>query len=331
VSEVELSAPLTVNWTLSYDCNFSCRHCYSRGQKREELPLDRVLAVAEELARCRVAFVNFGGGEPLMYPHLFEVTRHARERGVKVSMNTNGWLLDDAAAQKIAEAGFNTVGVSLDGADPEVHDAFRNRPGSHVRALAALEALRKAGVPSTASAVIFRKNLGQYKRIVELAASRGAGTVYLHNFKCSGRGMENREELDLPPQEWRDFYQDALAYRAEAPAKIAFDDPIIALLGEKEAGAVKGSTCGKLSLHIEPDGDATPCGFIPLTVGNILRDGLKEIWKNSPILKKMREKTPQGKCRSCDAFGECLGGCTARALATTGSFESPDPHCWREE
>jgi GeoRSP system radical SAM/SPASM protein len=329
---LELSAPLTVNWTLSYDCNFSCRHCYSREHKRDELPLDKVLAIVDELARCRVAFVNFGGGEPLIYPHLFEVTRRATDLGLKVSMNTNAWLLDGDMARRIKEAGFRSVGISLDGATPEVHDHFRNHPGSFDRVLTGLEHLRDAGVDSTVSAVIFRNNLAQYKEIVALAAERGASTVYLHNFKCSGRGMDNREELDLAPEEWRDFYTDALAWRNEAPTKIAFDDPIIALLGEGGQGAVKGSTCGKLSLHIEPDGDATPCGFIPLSVGNLLDEGgLTGIWKNSHVLQQMREKKPRGKCRSCDAYGECLGGCTARALATTGTFEAPDPHCWREE
>lgn len=329
---MELSAPLTVNWTLSYGCNFSCRHCYSRGITKSELPLGKVLALVEELARCRVAFVNFGGGEPLIYPHLFEVTSRATELGLRVSMNTNGWLLTAEKAQLIKEAGFRSVGVSIDGATPEVHDNFRSKEGSFERALAALEHLTSAGVDSTVSAVIFRDNLAQYREIVKLAAERGASTVYLHNFKCSGRGMENREELDLSPEEWRDFYADALAWREEAPAAIAFDDPIIALLGDKaEEGAVKGSTCGKLSLHIEPDGDATPCGFIPLSVGNILEEGLEKIWKDSHVLKQMRDKKPQGKCRGCDAYGECLGGCTARALATTGTFEAPDPHCWKED
>jgi len=327
---VELSAPLTVNWTLSYACNFSCRHCYSRGQERRELPLSDVLAVVEELARCRVAFVSFGGGEPLLYPHLFQVVRAATSRGIRVSMNTNGWLLDAVTALQAKEGGFASVGVSLDGATAQVHDAFRTRPGSFDRALGALENLRAAGLPSTVSTVIFRGNVGTYREIVRLAAARGAGTVYLHNFKCSGRGMENREELDLDPEKWREFYEDALAFRGEAPAKLAFDDPILALLGAAEPGAVKGSTCGKLSLHLEPDGEATPCGFIPLSVGNVLRDGLENLWRNSPVLRAMRTKTPQGKCVGCSSYSECLGGCSARAFAVSGSFDAPDPHCWRE-
>lgn len=328
---MELSAPLTVNWTLSYECNFSCRHCYSRGQSRAELPLPRVLELAAELARCRVAFVNFGGGEPLMYPHLFEVASAARAGGLRVSMNTNGWLLDARAAERLRGAGFASVGVSVDGATAGVHDSFRSRPGSFERALCALDHLRDAGVPSTVSAVVFRGNVGSYRDIVALAAQHGAKTVYLHNFKCSGRGMANRADLDLEPDEWRAFYEDALVYREGAPAALAFDDPILALLGASEPGAVKGSTCGKLSLHIEPDGEATPCGFIPVSAGNVLTEGLSNLWRNSPVLRAMREKRPQGKCSGCSAYGDCLGGCTARAFAVTGSFDAPDPHCWRPE
>ncbi len=328
---MDLSAPLTVNWTLSYACNFSCRHCYSRDIRRAELPLEQVLRIVDELARCRVLFVNLGGGEPLLYPHLLEVVRYASRRGLRVSLNTNGWLLDRERARALREAGVVSVGVSLDGATPEVHDRFRNRPGSFGRALEALEHLRDAGVPSTVSAVIHRHNAETYREIVALAAARGAGTVYLHNFKCAGRGARNRADLDLSPEEWRAFYEEALAYRERAPVKIAFDDPILALLGASEPGAVKGSTCGKLSVHLEPDGEVTPCGFIPVSAGNVLEQGLDRIWRESEVLRRMREKTPQGKCRSCGVYGECLGGCTARAFAATGSFDAPDPHCWARD
>ncbi len=327
---MKLSAPLTVNWTLSYDCNFSCSHCYSRGLRKNELPLPEVLKIVDELAANRVAYANFGGGEPFLYPHLFEVAKYAAQKGIKVTMNSNGWLIGPENASKCKDAGFRSVGVSIDGATAEVHDWFRNRAGSFERAFTALDNLRSAGVESTVSAVIFKKNVADYKTIVKMAADHGASTVYLHNFKCSGKGMENRAELDLPPDEWKEFYEDALKWRAEAPAKLAFDDPIIALLGEKSEGAVKGSTCGKLSLHIEPDGDATPCGFIPLSLGNLLTDGLKKIWTESEVLEKMRSKSPEGKCVGCSAYGECLGGCTARSLAVTGKFNSPDPHCWRK-
>jgi len=328
---MEFSAPLTVNWTLSYRCNFACEHCYSREEECEELPLEKLQQIAAILAEAGVLFINFGGGEPLIYPQLFELSRYAADLGLNVSMNTNGWHLDGECARQLQAAGFSSVGVSLDAHHAAAHDDFRNCPGSFERAVAALDHLQAVGLRSTMSTVISRLNYRHLEEILEVARAHGVGQVYLHNFKCSGRGFKNREELDLSAEEWRAFYVEALELKERTEdLKISFDDPVIASLpGYNESGLVKGSTCGKLSLHLRPNGDITPCGFIPVTVGNILNEDFAELWHNSPVLKAMRHKEAQGKCQSCGAFGDCLGGCTARAFATTGDFNQPDPHCWK--
>jgi len=328
---MEFSAPLTINWTLSYRCNFACEHCYSRDEECDELTLDKLQQIAAILAEAGVLFINFGGGEPLIYPQLFELSRFAAERGLNVSMNTNGWLLDAACAEQVASGGFSSVGVSIDAHQAAQHDDFRNCPGSFERAVAALDHLRNAGVRSTMSTVISRLNFQHLDKILDLARDHGVEQVYLHNFKCSGRGFKNRQELDLSAEEWREFYVEALAVKERTEdLKISFDDPVIASLpGYNEQALVKGSTCGKLSLHLRPNGDITPCGFIPVTVGNILTQDFSDLWHDSPVLKAMRNKEAQGKCQSCNAFGDCLGGCTARAFATTGDFNQPDPHCWK--
>lgn len=327
-----LSAPLTVNWSLSYRCNFTCSHCYSRELESVLLPPSDINRVVDLLAEKGVVFINFGGGEPLLIDGLFDITAYAVSRGLKVTMNTNGWLLDAAAAEGIAGAGFYSVGVSIDSPRAEVHDRFRNREGSFKRALESLKNLEKAGVRSTVSCVINRLNLEDWQEMTALCQDHGAGTLYLHNYKCTGMGQVNMGDLDLTPAQWGAFYREALEVREglKDPV-ISFDDPIMAALpGYSAEGAVKGSTCGKLSLHIEPDGGITPCGFIPVTIGNILEDDFDRVWFDSPVLKKMRAKTPTGKCSGCASYAECLGGCSARAFAMTGSFDSPDPHCWVE-
>ena len=85
---------------------------------------------------------------------LVVLTEHARQQGLNVSMNSNGWLLDKAAAEKIKASGFRSVGISIDSAEAALHDDFRNRPGSFDKAVAALDALAEAGVRSTMSSVI---------------------------------------------------------------------------------------------------------------------------------------------------------------------------------
>ena len=325
------SAPLTFNWTLSYRCNFSCEHCYSRAEQCPELEANELKRIVDVLAEQQVPFINFGGGEPLISKDLFEIADYASQRGLTVSMNTNGWLLDDAMAARLKGSGVNSVGVSIDSAEASLHDQFRNRPGAFDRAVRGLEALRKTGLKSTMSSVISRINFESFHDLLDLARNHGVEQVYLHNFKCSGRGFKNRADLDLDPDEWQNFYRKALLVKQQTKdLKISFDDPVIASLPEfEEQAMVKGSSCGKLSLHLRPNGDITPCGFIPVVVGNILHDDFETIWFESPVLQAMRAKEATGKCVGCAAFDDCQGGCTARAFATTGDFNQPDPHCWK--
>ncbi len=327
------SSPLTVNWAITNKCNFACNHCYSRSDTKEELDLEMVFTILDTLSRAKVFSINFGGGEPLLRKNLLEIARRASDLGFAVSMNSNGYLIDRDMAGKLKEAGFAKVGISIDSPQPDIHDNFRGIKGSHARAIEALKYLKGAGIETSISSVICKINIEDVDGLVEMALSSEVANINFHNFKCSGLGFANKDILDLTPLEWRDFYIRAIELRKKVNGlRISLEDPIISQLGETgEETLVKGSVCGKLSLNIKSNGDITPCGFIPIVVGNICTDDLMKIWNESPVLHKMRNKEPQGKCLSCDSKSDCLGGCTARTLALTGDMNNPDPHCWKNE
>ena len=325
-----MQAPLTINWALNNSCNFACRHCYSRDDTHDELEKGVLFSSIEKVANAGVFSVNFGGGEPLLRRDLMEIAAFAVGLGLRISMNSNGWLIDRQMAATLKGAGFTKVGISIDSHLPEIHDHFRGVKGSHQRATSAIGHLADAGITTSISTVICRINHDNISDLVAFAQDQSAGQLNFHNFKCSGLGLAHRDELDLSPEEWREFYRKALAAKREIKGlDISLDDPIIALLGARDAGSlVKGSVCGKLSLNIKANGDITPCGFIPVVIGNILRDNLRELWRDSTVLARMRNKLPTGKCAGCSKYDDCLGGCSARALALTGDLNSPDPHCW---
>jgi GeoRSP system radical SAM/SPASM protein len=328
-----LPSPVTVNWGITARCNFACSHCFSRLDRTPELSSAEALRVVDVLAGHGVMFLNYGTGEPLLREDLFPLTEYAVAKGLKVTMNSNGSLIDAKAAEKIRAVGFHSVGISIDSADPAAHDAFRRMPGSFASAVRAARLLREKGVRLTVSSVVCKINHGNFPELVALAKELGCRTIDLHNYKCSGAGGLNREALDLSPEEWKAFYAAAIPLRrAEKAIEIAFDDPILSLFdgAEAERGLVAGSVCGKLSLYLRPDGAITPCGFIPVPIGHILRDDLDEVWNGSPLLARLRNKTAKGKCAGCVKFSSCLGGCTARALAVFGDCEAPDPHCWAD-
>ncbi|MBI4650878.1 GeoRSP system radical SAM/SPASM protein [Candidatus Desantisbacteria bacterium] len=327
--------PLFINWSLSTRCNFNCRHCYSRLETNEELPLEKNKKIISALSNIKVPFINFGGGEPLLFSDLFEITRYSVDRGLHVSMSSNGYLIDKKIAVKIKETGFSKVEISIDSHIANIHYTFRSKQGSFEKACEAVQNLNEAGITTDISSVICQINYKNFHDLVMLAQKLGARKISLHNFKCSGLGFCNRSELDLTKEQWKEFYKQALKIKhKEKNIIISLDDPIINSLEEytsfkdNKNPVEKGSICGKLSLAIKPNGDVTPCGFLPLVIGNILIDDILSLWQNSPVLNSMRNKKPKDKCQSCNFYSECVGGCSSRAFALTGDINSPDPHCW---
>ncbi|MBI5207026.1 MAG: GeoRSP system radical SAM/SPASM protein [Candidatus Firestonebacteria bacterium] len=327
--------PLFINWSLSTRCNFNCNHCYSRLEKAEELTFEENKKIIDIFSKNKIPFINYGGGEPLLVSYLSEITRYAVDKGLHVSMSSNGYLLDENMALKIKNAGFSKVEISIDSHIPDIHDLFRNKQGSFERAKNAIIALHNAKVTVDISSVICQINHKNFHGIVDLARELDVRKISLHNFKCSGMGFCNRSELDLTSEEWKEFYKQALKMKKdEKDIVLSLDDPIInsleeyKILKDKVHSVEKGSICGKLSLAIKSNGDITPCGFLPLVIGNMLKDDLIDMWNNSPILNSMRNKKPQDKCQSCSHYTDCIGGCTSRAYALTGDINSPDPHCW---
>ena len=86
-----LKAPLIINWAVTNRCNFKCRHCYSRDDPSEELSREQLFASIDKVVSAGVFSVNFGGGEPLLRKDLREIARYAADKGLKVSMNSNGY------------------------------------------------------------------------------------------------------------------------------------------------------------------------------------------------------------------------------------------------
>jgi GeoRSP system radical SAM/SPASM protein len=327
-----LKSPLIINWAVTNRCNFKCRHCYSRDDPSEELDKEQLFTCFEKVVSAGVFSINFGGGEPLLRKDLLEIARYAADKGLKVSMNSNGYFINRDTALQLKQSGFSKVGISIDSHSPEIHDTFRGVKGSHEKAVAALSHLQTAGIETSLSAVICKVNCKSLTALIEFARQHNVKHINLHNFKCTGLGYTHKDELDLSPEEWRNFYLEAIEAKQRLnDMHLSLDDPIIASLGYHDGNSlVKGSVCGKLSLNIKSNGEITPCGFIPIVIGNIYHDDLLELWKTSPVLDMMRNKTPKGKCLRCSHYADCLGGCTSRALALTGDLNNPDPHCWHE-
>ena len=147
VRERKARGPVVI-WNLIRRCNLTCKHCYALSADHDyvgELTLPEVFTVMDDLKGFGVPALILSGGEPLLRPDIFEISAQARKLGFYTGLSTNGTLIDRPLAQRIAQEGFDYVGISLDGLKP-THDKFRRLDGAFDRSLAAVRFLAEFGV-----------------------------------------------------------------------------------------------------------------------------------------------------------------------------------------
>ena len=195
--------PLVV-WNVTAACNLRCLHCYGSAEAApadEELSTNEGKALIDDLARLGTPVLLFSGGEPLLRPDLLELVGHARLRGIRPVISTNGTLLTRETAEQMKRAGVAYVGVSLDGA-AENHDRLRQRSGAFQEALAGLTHAREAGLKTGLRMTVTRENLADVDAVLEVVEEERVPRFCLYHLVYVGRGA-SLQERDVGPEERR--------------------------------------------------------------------------------------------------------------------------------
>jgi radical SAM protein with 4Fe4S-binding SPASM domain len=343
------SAPYYVVWETTHNCNLKCRHCSaSAGKKLEnELSTEEALNAIDKLADFGVISVAFSGGEPLLRKDIFELTKYATDKGLYVSIDTNGTLITKEKAEQMKKAGIQYVRISLDSNSKETHDSFRGVPGSFDKTINGIKNVVGDFYVSTCT-TINKFNYKEYQNIIDLSESLGVRFILFDEFIPIGRGMKNAN-MDLSAEEREQFLKDLYNKMLKTRTDIIAAFTEITRIGKQVDGCkyitptynanfkgltrrffskyIGGCSVGRGVILIKPNGDINPCSFLPIKIGNIRTDNLKEIWRNNKVLKDLRnKKNLKPKCGNCKYVNIC-GGCRARAYAYFGDYLGPDIGC----
>ena len=340
-----IKAPRIVAWEITRSCNLACAHCRAASHRDPypgELTLEECKRVVDDIASISDPILILTGGEPLMRADIWEIIDYARAAGLHPVIGTNGTLIDDACAARIAGHGIPRVSVSLDFPTPEGQDAFRGKPGSFEEALAGIRNLRAHGVEVQVNTTITKMNNHLVGDMHDLALTEGAVAFHPFLLVPTGRG-EDLAEVELSPDE----YEEALtwAYHCQKTSPLHFkptDAPqyyrIIRQLCAAEGREVNRKTYGMEAMtrgclggitfaFISHVGDVQPCGYFDMQLGNVKERPFSQIWETSPVFDDLRHYDRlRGKCGACEYKGVC-GGCRARALATAGDYLAEEPNC----
>jgi len=298
--------PMSAHLDLTWRCNEGCVHCYLDHSVGNDMDTAEVKGVLDQLAAAGVMFLTLSGGEIMLRKDIFEIVAYARSLLFDVRLKTNGILIGESEADRLAELGVREVHVSIYSDLPEVHDEITRVPGSFTRSVEALKRMKSRGV-TVEIAVIAMRDGANYGRLRALAEELGAKIVYDATIVPMMDGDRTPVALNMSPEERARFYSDPDVLSAlgdeECKAPTPVDDDLL-----------NGAPCGAghTSCYISPQGDVTPCVQFPLVCGNLRRNTFQEIWKSSPQLAEVRALRNRdfhvcGSCSSLSACGHCPG------------------------
>jgi heme b synthase len=338
--------PRLIFWELTKECNLQCLHCRAEAESSSfegELSLEEILPVIDEIAAHYKPILVLTGGEPLYRKDIYLIASHARERGLKTALATNGTLIDDTAASKIKDSGIQRVSISIDGSDAASHDEFRGIPGSFDGALKGASHLKNAGVEFQINTTISRRNVDQIEEILKLAETTGAKALHLFMLVPVGCGIEIAESEMISKEKYESvlnwFYDKSKVTELELKATCAPHYYRILRQRARQEGrkpsfetdgmaaVTRGCLAGTGVCFISHRGEVQPCGYLPLSAGNVLERPFHEIWEDSDLFRSLRNlDNLSGKCGACEYKAICAG-CRARAYYESGDYLADEPFC----
>lgn len=303
---MELAAPLNVHWELTNICNLHCVHCYQQDDPDSgPLPSSEVLdTIARRIVDASVFEVTITGGEPLLVPQLRDLIRLFNGHGVRPHVTSNGMLVSEEVADWLASVDV-TFQVSLDAADPDVHNQVRGSKRAFQAATAGIRRLVRRGVEVSIAYCAMRPNLDQIGGVAELADELGVRRVCVGEVLPYFGSAARRTELAPDSSGYADFVAGLTALKERYAPRV---EVAVALLsGHLHDPRLRAAPCTALArdLAVLHDGWAYPCPFVrspAYRLGNLLEQSIADVW-DGEVARRFREERAAGAPKHCTTHG----------------------------
>lgn len=327
IIEGALTAPIKVFIDITNKCNLKCLHCHSDSKPESDINISfgKMKEIIDECYNLGVFVIKLSGGELLLRDDIWKIAEIIRTKGMGLTMATNGTILSNYIIEMIKKYNVK-IGVSLDGCE-ETHDKIRGK-GVYRKALDTLTQLVSAGINTKIHFTLMTKNLNEIYHMVELSKKLNV-TLKVVRAKPLNRAIDNGLALEHINNEYIkgiSLLNECEQCKTEDIMKIDRGQASQIILNPLDCGA------GTRVLSIRANGDVSPCAFLgkEYVGGNINKDKISEIWKNSNQFYMIRNMPFNSNCLACERKDFCHGGCPAMSLYNTGRLNGIDPGCLAE-
>jgi AdoMet-dependent heme synthase len=348
-------APFLVIWETTQACDLACKHCRAEAKPSRdprELSNAEAMKLLEDVRRFGPVVFVFSGGDALKRPDIVELVAHGSGLGLRMAITpATTSLASRAMLQDLKDAGLSRLAVSLDGSNPDIHDAFRRVEGSFAHGLRILETAREVGLSTQVNTVVARHTLADLQGLCRLMA--GLGIVFWEVFFLIPMGRARPEDV-ASAAEFEEVFLRLYDLSKDAPFDIkATAAPhynrlvLQRKVAERQAGSgssdvltdglahsladgigrARGVNDGDGFMFISHTGEIFPSGFLPMSAGNVRLHDLVDVYRHAPLFRQLRNRSAiKGKCGVCEYLPIC-GGSRARAYAVTGDPFESEPFC----
>ena len=351
------TAPVVI-WNLIRRCNLTCKHCYTTSTDIDfpgELTTSEIYTVMEDLKAFKVPVLILSGGEPLLHPDIFAISRRAKDMGFYVALSSNGTKISTENIAEIAALDYQYIGVSLDGIK-DTHDAFRRQKGSFDAALRGVYLCLDKGIKVGIRFTLTQDNYRDFPALLQLMDDNGIDKFYLSHLNYGGRGNKNRkddahflmtrEAMDLlfsTCYEWLCAGKEREFVTGNNDADAVYFLHWVAKRFPDQLGHIKakleqwgGNASGVNVANIDNLGNVHPDTFWwHYNLGNVKDRPFSEIWPDTsdPLMAGLKQnpRPLEGRCASCHFQTICNGNTRVRAAQTTGNHWAEDPGCYLTE
>ena len=303
---------------LTLQCNERCFHCGSScapGRQEDLLTLEEYRAILEQvredfdISKLQLCIT---GGEPLLRPDFFEILGYAHELGYRWGMTSNATLITPAVARRLADAGMETISVSIDGLR-ETHDLLRGLPGGYDRAMQGIQNLLDVGRFSAVqvTTVVNHENIGELDALFEIMDGLDIDSWRVINLEPIGRALQWPSRMLT-----REDYLRLFSFiREKRQAGYPVEYGCSHYLGPAWEGELRDwywlCNAGIYTASIMANGNIGACLDIerrPETIqGNIRQSRFKDVWENRFALFRRDLSADSAHCAGCEHVEHCRG------------------------
>jgi len=293
-------SPLFVAWDVTYKCNLNCFFCdrqdFYHEKLSKDLTLDQAKRVIDNLVAADVMSVGITGGEALLRPDLEDIAQYAAEKGLIVSLSTNGTLMTNERAKKLVTL-FQSISISFDGLS-EIHDKVRGKEGSFNGAARGLKILAETKPRNCAIGVNFvlnKHNFHQLQKVFETVTNIGADYFFV-------QPVIGSDSWAIPQDAVKGIIKQIMDMKAKNSHKLSQSYYFLNHISDYLTGTTpKLCDAGTLYLAVNNEGNLFLCpGLTRIKehcVGSLLEHSMIDLLKSKRM--KVLKETVASKCSPC--------------------------------